>query len=252
MVNTVEKRVIGYLAEETWTTFAELNEAIAERLVDANERIHRPDGTTRQQRFDAEEAPFLMPLPQLPFESVEWKELKLGRNYHVGSDYQYYSVPYQLAGRTLRVRLTSSTVTIFDGQQIVREHARKIGRKGQYSTVLEHVPKQHRNIDGLWSRPWFLDLARSFGPSTVQVITQVLDRYPIEAQGYLPCKNILTGLGKKNKARLEAASQQALNLGGHPTYGTLKRIMAAIASDAQAGGPPVPAASGQQREEHHP
>ena len=31
-VNTVNKRVIGYLLEETWTTLAELNEAIAERV----------------------------------------------------------------------------------------------------------------------------------------------------------------------------------------------------------------------------
>ena len=246
MVNTVEKRIIGYLAEETWSTFAELNEAIAERLEDINEHIHRPDGTTRQERFDAEEAAFLLPLPELPFESVEWKELKVGRNYHVGSDYQYYSVPYQLAGRTLRVRLTSSTVTIFDGQQIVCEHPRKTGRKGQYSTVLEHAPKQHRNIDGLWSRQWFLDLARGFGPATVDVINQVLDRHKIEAQGYLDCQNILTGLGKKNKARLEAASQKMLALGGYPTYSSLKRIMAAIASDAQAGGPPVPAANNEK------
>lgn len=72
-MNTVEKRVIGYLAEETWTTFCELNEAILERLTDINENIHRPDGTTRQERFDAEETPFLMPLSELPFESLEWK-----------------------------------------------------------------------------------------------------------------------------------------------------------------------------------
>lgn len=246
MVNTVEKRVIGYLAEETWTTFAELNEAILDRLVDINENIHRPDGTTRQGRFDAEEASFLIPLPDLPFESVEWKELKVGRNYHIGTDYQYYSVPYQLAGRTLRVRITGSTITIFDGQQIVCEHQRKVGRKGQYSTVLDHAPKQHRNIDGLWSRQWFLDLARSFGPATVQIIEKVLDRHKIEAQGYLDCQNILTGLGKKNKARLEAASQQMLNLNGYPTYSALKRIMAAIGSDSQVSGPPVPAASNEK------
>ena len=31
-VNVVNKRVIGYLAEETWTTLAELNDAIDERV----------------------------------------------------------------------------------------------------------------------------------------------------------------------------------------------------------------------------
>ncbi|MGH3634061.1 MAG: Mu transposase domain-containing protein, partial [Mycobacterium sp.] len=38
-----------------------------------------------------------------------------GRNYHLTADYQHYSVPYRLAGRLLRARLTSSTVTVFDG-----------------------------------------------------------------------------------------------------------------------------------------
>lgn len=156
-VNVVNKRVIGYLAEETWTTLAELNEAIDERVFEINHQIRRADGTTRFELFSAEEAPALAPLPDQAFEQVEWREVKIQRNYHATTDYQHYSVPYRLAGRLLRVRLTSSRVTIFDGQQIVAEHVRKTGRKGQYSTDPAHVPPQHRNIAGLWSRSWFLD-----------------------------------------------------------------------------------------------
>jgi len=63
------------------------------------------------------------------------------------------------------------------------------GRKGQYSTLLEHVPPQHRNIDGLWSRRCFTDRARGVGPATVTVIEQILDGQAIEAQGYLSCQN---------------------------------------------------------------
>jgi len=133
------------------------------------------------------------------FGEVAWKELKVGRNYHVTCDYQHYSAPFALAGRQLRVRLTSSSVTIFDGQQIVAEHNRKHGRKGQYSTNPAHVPPQHRDVKGLWSRRWFTDRARSFGPATVQVIEQVLDRYEIEAQSYLDCQNILGALGKNKQ-----------------------------------------------------
>jgi transposase len=102
-VNTVNKRVIGYLLEETWTTLAELNEAIAERVHEVNHDLRRADGTTRFELFAAEEASLLAPLPDEPFEQVEWKELKVGRNYHVTADYQHYSVPYALAGRVLRV-----------------------------------------------------------------------------------------------------------------------------------------------------
>lgn len=115
----------------------------------------------------------LAALPDEPFEQVEWKELKVGRNYHLTADYQHYSAPYRLAGRVLRVRLTTGRVTVFDGQQVVAEHRRKSGRKGQYSTDPGHVPPQHRNVDGLWSRSWFTDRAAAFGPATVAAVEQI-------------------------------------------------------------------------------
>jgi hypothetical protein len=43
-VNTVNKRVIGYLLEETWTSLADLNEAIAERVHEINHELRRADG----------------------------------------------------------------------------------------------------------------------------------------------------------------------------------------------------------------
>jgi transposase len=242
-VNVVNKRVIGYLAEDVWTTLGDLNSAIAERVREINHDIRRADGTTRWERFEAEEAPRLAPLPVDRFEEVEWKQLKVGRNYHITCDYQHYSVPHSLAGTLLRVRLTSSRVTVFDAADIVCEHPRLSGRKGQYSTQPEHVPAQHRDVDGLWSRRWFLDRARSYGPATVTVIEAILDRHAIEAQGYLDCRNILDGLGKRNRGRLEAACQELLNRRGHPTYTTLKRVMAAIDSDTKRPGPVTPAAS---------
>jgi len=175
-VNVVNKRVIGYLEDDVWTSLSELNVAIGDRVQEINHDLRRADDTTRWERFDAEERHLLGQLPDARFEEVVWKELKAGRNYHVTADYGRYSVPYALAGRLLRVRLTSSRVTVFDGHEIVCEHPRLRGRKGRYSTLPEHVPPQHRNIDGLWSRCWFTDRARSFGPATVQVIEQILDR----------------------------------------------------------------------------
>lgn len=242
-VNVVNKRVIGYLEGEVWTHLGELNQAITERVAEINHDLVRADGTTRWQRFTSEEQALLGVLPAARFEEVEWKQLKAGRNYHISCDYQRYSVPYRLAGRMLRVRLTSQTITIFDGHDLVCEHRRLTGRKGQYSTLAEHVPPAHEGIDGLWSRRWFTDRARSFGPATIQVIEQILDRYQIEAQGFLDCQNILSGLGKNNRARLEAACQELINHGGVPTYTTLKRLMGAITSDQNTPRPLVPAPS---------
>ena len=151
-----------------------------------------------------------------------------------------------MAGRLLRVRLTSSRVTVFDGHQVIAEHQRKKGRKGQYSTDPAHVPVQHREVDGLWSRRWFLDRAATFGPATVQVIGQILDRHAIEAQGYLDCQNILETLGRRNKQKLEAACQQLVNMRGYPTYSMIKRLMAAIDSDQDKQAPVRAAASNRK------
>lgn len=136
---------------------------------------------------------------------------------------------------------------MFDGHDLVCEHHRLTGRKGQYSTDPAHVPAQHRNIDGLWTRRWFTDLAGSFGPATVTVIEQALDRQQIEAQGFLDCQNILTGLGRRNKGRLEAACQQVINQEMTPSYTVLKRVMATIDSDRQKPLPKTPAASTRKR-----
>lgn len=242
-VKVVNTRVIGYLEDQVWSSLAELNEAIAERIGEVNHDLVRADDTTRWSRFESEEAGVLAPLPQTRFAEADWREVTVGRNYHVTADYQRYSVPYQLAGQSLRLRLTSLSVTIFDGTEIVCEHRRLRGRKGQYSTLAEHVPEKHRAIDGLWSRRWFTDRAGSFGPATVTVIEQILDRHVIEAQGYLDCQNILGGLGKKNRDRLEAACQELINRGGYATYTTLKRLMAGINSDRDKPRPVTPAAS---------
>ena len=246
-VNVVNKRVIGYLEDDVFTTLSELNTAIEERVREINHDIRRADDSTRWERFDAEERELLSPLPDIGFEDVEWKELKAARNYHVTADTQRYSVPFALAGKLLRVRVTSSRVTIFGGNDSICEHPRLTGRKGQYSTLPEHVPPQHRDIDGLWSRRWFVDRARSAGPATVTVIEQILDSQAIEAQGYLACQNILDGLGKNNRERLEAACQDLVNRKAHPTYSTLKRLMAAIDSDAKKPRTVAPAASTRKR-----
>lgn len=43
--------------------------------------------------------------------------------------WQHYTVPHEYAGKLLRVRLTSTTVTVFDGLHIVCEHDRLTVRR---------------------------------------------------------------------------------------------------------------------------
>ncbi|WP_232083308.1 hypothetical protein [Arthrobacter sp. SO5] len=144
-MNTNNKRVIGYLAEELWTTFAELNAAMEQRMVEINEQMRRADGTTRYERFLAEEAG---PLPAERFDTAAWKQLKL-------TELPRHCRSPALLGALTADRADSAGAPDqghgqhVDGETFVCEHPRNAGRKGQYSTRAEHAPKQRQDIDGL-------------------------------------------------------------------------------------------------------
>lgn len=227
-VHTVNKRVIGYLEAERVTSITELNELINERLHEINYEMTGADDTTRAQRFGQAEQAMLQPLPTSNFTVVQYRQLKVARNYHITCDRQHYSVPYQLVGNTWKVRLTHDAVTVFHGNHVVAEHARLHGRKGQYSTTDAHCPDHHRDIQGLWSPEWFLNRAAASGPATVQTITTILEAQSKPAQGFLACHNILATLGPKGKTALEQACHQLMTTGTRPSYSALKRLQAAV------------------------
>lgn len=107
-------KILGYFSDEVFYSLDELNDAIEEeRLADINSSMTRACGTTRRMRFDEEEAPMMRDLPPTPCTEVSYTRLKVDRNWHITCDYQYYSVPYQLVGKAVTVRLTPKLVSIF-------------------------------------------------------------------------------------------------------------------------------------------
>lgn len=109
-VNVVGTRVLGYLEAQQWTSLTELNTAIDERVREINDDLVRADGSTRSERFDSEEKALLGPLPVEEFTEVEWRSLKAQRNYHITFDGRHYSVPHQLARRSLRSTIETGGV----------------------------------------------------------------------------------------------------------------------------------------------
>ncbi|MGP5379803.1 Mu transposase domain-containing protein, partial [Corynebacterium casei] len=101
-VQTAYSLILGYFDGVVFYSLDELNDAIAERIADINDNLIRPDGMTRRELFAADEAPLMRDLPHLPFTEVAWKHAKVDRNWHITCDYQYYSVPFKLIGKTLR------------------------------------------------------------------------------------------------------------------------------------------------------
>jgi hypothetical protein len=116
----VVERTVGMLS--TWITAAlrnrrffslgELNEAMGQKLDEFNRKPFQKKPGCRESAF-AEEQPFLMPLPDKPFELSTWKIATVQINYHVALDKMYYSVPYEYIKYKVDVRLTAAMVEVF-------------------------------------------------------------------------------------------------------------------------------------------
>lgn len=224
-VQVVYKRIFSYFAGETFYHLDGLNEAIAERLADINMVMRRPDGTTRTERFETDEAPTLRPLPADSFMQLTWKKVKVDRHWHIMCDYQYYSVPFGLIGQQLTVRMTPRLVSIYNGEQLVAEHDRIHGLRYRYSTDPAHSPDGSHDTKAL-SVDEVVNWAGSFGPATVTVIRQIIELNAASpARGLIQARNVLAALGRKHKsATLEPACQLVLDRGLRPNISVLKRL----------------------------
>ena len=74
--------IIAALRDRQFFSLWELNEAMWQKLADFNRKPFQKKPGSRESAF-AEELPFLMPLPQKPFELSTWKIATVQLNYHL-------------------------------------------------------------------------------------------------------------------------------------------------------------------------
>lgn len=235
-VNLVEQWVVSPANERTFHTLDELNEFVRDRTDWLNDRDFSDKDGSRRSVYEEKEREAMHALPDTKFETYEPRRAKVSPDYHVRIDYMYYSVPHALIGEICDVRLYASRVVIAHGGEVVAEHDRLHGRKGQFSTYVEHMPANHREMDSPWSRERFENWADRIGPATGEAVRRMMDSRPIVQQAFVGVRNVL-GLSKKyDPALLERACANVTAVAGAvPSYTSVKNAVAAVkAADAKA------------------
>ena len=225
-VGHVSTWIVAALRNEQFFSFEELNEAIQSKLERYNaSKFQKKDGS-RLSLFKDEEALLLIPLPAAPYELAEWKAATVQYNYHVACDNMFYSVPAEHLGEKVNLRITENTVEVFAGQDRIASHSRLHGRKGQYSTLPEHMPADHREFFE-WNGDRFRSWAKDIGKNTFCVIDAMLTSARVEQQAYRGCMGLLKLAKKYSKSKMEAACAKALEYTSVPSYKAVKNILAA-------------------------
>jgi transposase len=142
-VLVVERWILARLRNRRFFSLRELNCAIAELLTDLNARGFKKLPGCRASAFHALDRPVLRALPAARMQIARFKRARVNIDYHVELDGHYYSVPHRFARTEVELRVTTSTVEAFAGQQRVAVHAYS-ARRGAHTTVAEHMPASHR------------------------------------------------------------------------------------------------------------
>ena len=224
-VGNISTQIIAAMRNEQFFSLAALNKAIREKLEKYNTNHFTKKDGSRRSVFMEEELPLLRALPAVPFEVAVWKESTVQYNYHVAFDNMYYSVPHDFIGKKVHLRATSTTIEIYFNHNRITTHARLYGRKGQYSTVTEHMPKSHQEYLE-WNGDRFRKWAAKIGPDTQRVVDALLTTQRVEQQAYRACMGLLKLSEKYSPVRLEAACQKALSYTATPSYKSVKNILA--------------------------
>jgi len=152
-VQIAERWIIARLRHQQFFSLAELNAAIRELVSQLNDRPFKKMDGCRRTLFETLERPVMRRLPAQAYEYADWKLARVNIDYHIEVERHYYSVPYQLVGQQVDVRLTASVVEIFLAGRRMASH-RRSSRHG-YTTDPNHMPSSHRRY-AEWTPSYFL------------------------------------------------------------------------------------------------
>jgi predicted XRE-type DNA-binding protein len=210
-------------------TISDLTEALAiwEKEVADIHLIHGI-GRSPLDLFRSEEEKALRPLPKNRFDPAVWSQCVVQREWRIMVECSYYSVPCQLIGETVEVRMGHSWVRIFHKHLEVALHE-KGKEKWSYQRKSEHAPPLKEAVLHC-SREGLLALAQEIGASTYQVSMAILAHPSVDK--LKPVRYMLKLSEKYSKERLEKACERAFTC-KTCSYKSVKTILA-LGLDSQA------------------
>jgi len=216
-----QRWIIAALRKRQFFSLTEVRDAVRPLVEKLNSRPMRRLKKSRRQLFEELDRPALKPLPAREWEFAEWKQTKVGFNYHVEFNEHSYSAPHALAQREIEVRATASTVEVLLNGLRIAAHVRD-DSPGKYTTLKEHMPRAHRDY-AEWDPPRLIAWATKVGPGTAALVEGIMSRRPHVQQGFKACLGVMS-LRNTYEDRLEAACMRAVQMNAF-SYKSVKAIL---------------------------
>lgn len=222
-VGYVSRQIIAALRNHQCFQLTELNQLIWEKLERLNNEDFQAKSGSRRSVFEEEERASLIPLRYPRFKLTDWRVAKVQSNYHIQVERNYYSVPYEFVQHQVDVRLSEDLIEVYFKQMRISSHKRIHDKIGQYSTLLDHMPDQHRlyaNHTPENIRSW----ANKVGPSTNVFVDYVLENQ-VEKQALRTLMSFKNLVKKHTNDLIETSCEILLSITNQPSLATFKTIL---------------------------
>lgn len=166
----------------------------------------------------------MKPLPKTPFEPADWTFATVRNDYLISDGINKYSVPFDLIGKEVDIRLTKKTVEVFFQGSRVASHSRAQVQVRDPITKKEHMPLEHQKYLA-YNKDDFLVWAMSIGPKTTEVVERFLTVGREPEQGFKACASLTKLADRYGNNRLEKACERVLNYSSSPTIRNISTIL---------------------------
>jgi len=216
-----------------------LNEVTAWWLKEvADVRVHR-ETKRRPVDLHAEELPYLIPLPDKPYDTAEVVYRTVNAEGMVAYRQNFYSVPWRYLGQVLPLRITEEELIVYGPnlEVLARHRLQPRSVTGQRSELAEHRPQEDTRGREAHLRARFAEL----GPAASRFLEGLLKTHRM---GKDQAGRVLALLETYRKQDLSCAFERAVQFGAF----SLRAVERILAAQAQ---PRTPLESlGDQQQEH--
>lgn len=217
--------ILAALRNEHFFTLGEAKEAVKQKLEELNSRPFTSKEGNRKSAYLEEEKAFMKSLPNQRYELATWNPgITVGSDYLVSDGKNKYSVPFDLIGEKVDIRLTSRTVEVFFHGSRVASHVRKQAAQREPIINPDHLTPEHRKYLN-YNTEDFMKWAKSVGEKTYAVVNHFLTSGKEPEQGFKACAS-LTKLGEKyGSKKLELACSEVLSYTSAPSIRLISTIL---------------------------
>lgn len=220
--------IIAALRNQKFFSLEEVKTAVKDKLDELNNAPFKKREGSRFSAYTSEEKEFMKPLPLTPFEPAVWSTAKVPLDYLISDGKNKYSVPFDLIGEQVDIRLTKTTVEVFFHGARVASHPRISNSRRKPIVQPEHMPVEHRKYLS-YNADDFKMWAVSIGSSTEKVVDIFLTSGSEAEQGYKACASLTKLADRYGHDRLESACCKSLELTRMPSV----RIISSMLKNGQ-------------------